>query len=268
MPLPSALDKAGSYLSKATNAGDITSSPKFEIYLLKSKLSFINPKQSAPVISIWSGKKRKATDLRPFVDTLGKRKYFRDDDSSDVESLDICQILIYENAWSFKPDGCFKKPCANLYMTVRAVGVIGKHKERFPDLLDPTTFISWTEDRFHHFKDITNQITLIPRNDSIEVVFNDKNHALSSRTPASTETQVLTTIVNHKPITSITPGPDQVNYYIAFTSEDAVEFNFKIEFTENITDLAKHQITRRIQARIESIIQSIQLDIVDLNSQR
>jgi|GEM_PF-6132685 len=264
MPLPSALDKAASYLSKATNVGNITSSPKFEIYLLKSKLSFSNPKQSAPIISIWTGKKRKGNDLRPFVDTLGKGKYFRDDDSDDVKSLDICQIQIYETAWSLKPDGWFKKPYANIYMTLRAIGVIGDHKKRFPDLFDKETFLSWTEDRFYHLKETSNQITLIPRNDNnIEVVFQDETKALKSQTSLSSEVNIKTLTVGDHLVTSINPEPDQVNFYIAFTKEDAIEFNFKIEIGSNIKKPEEHEIISKSQALINNIINSIQLDIVD-----
>lgn len=230
----------------------ILRAPYFEILLFKTRLKFRNPKRNLEESS--SSFAAIGEDKRPFVNTVSRQHYLCEEEAG------ICCETIYSTGWKFYPKNSWFKPAvAALRLTVKVHGLLNSEHAQFPDLLQPDCASEWVILKCREHYQLQSEMMLVKSVSDFELVFNDAEWA---RNQAERKEYFIEQInINGMPVFRSRPEPNQIDFYVAFSSKDMLQFSFVLTALELSNAAEKEQFIHKASAWVDSIMQSMEIDL-------
>jgi hypothetical protein len=223
----------------------------FEILLFKSRLRFRNPQRNLEdSVNLFGDK---GYDKRPFVNTLSRSHYLCEEEAG------LCFETLYTTGWKFYPEGWFKPAFASLRLTLTVHGVLSTERDHFPDLLKPEHAQAWIVLKYQQRYQLYNEMTLQKSGDDFELKFHDPEWA--SRQAQQKDYLIESMNINGIPVFKARPEPNIVEFFVPFSSEDILKFSFRLQALNNKSIENKMDFVQKASAWVESIMQTLQLDI-------
>jgi hypothetical protein len=223
----------------------------FEILLFKSRLRFRNPQRNLEDgVNLFGDK---GYDKRPFVNTLSRSHYLCDDEAG------LCFETLYTTGWKFYPEGWFKPAFAALRLTLTAHGVVSSERDRFADLLKPEYARAWILLKYQQRYQLYNEMTLEKSGNDFELMFHDPEWA--GRQAQQRDYLIEPLNINGVNVFKARPEPNIVEFFVPFSSEDILQFSFRLQALHNKHLENRMVFVQKASAWVESIMQTLQLDI-------
>lgn len=229
----------------------ILRAPYFEILLFRTRLRFRDPPRNIEYEANLFGEK--TTDKRPFVNTVSKRHYLGE------EGDGILFETLYYTGWKFFPRGWFKPAYAALHLHLVAHGVVPEDREKFPDLMQVPNALGWVRQSYQRLYQAYNEMTLKPNGEDVELVFHDPEWAKAQAQQRDFPVEQLN--INGLPVLKGRPEPNRVEFYVAFSPEDILQFSFGLEALRPLGEEEKAHFTGRASAWVDAIMQTLELVI-------
>ncbi len=102
-------------------------------------------------------------------------------------------------------------------------------------------------------------MTMVQSGDDFELVFNDPEWA--KKQAEQHDFYIESILINGLTVFKGRPKPDRVDFFVAFSPEDILQFTFKLKALQPLDPLEKTNFLVRASAWVESIMQSLELDL-------
>lgn len=223
----------------------------FEIYLLKTKLSFYCPKGNAPLKADLHGYTH--IDERPYINPLSAIDY--SPDPEDGDPLYFSQTFL-RRACHLRPVGWLRKPAAELVFSASA---LTRNLRDCPPqhLMVPENTKAWVINQCRESASTLAKVEITEIDGMYQIDFDDTDDDV---TPVI-DPHVSVIDVGGRPIYAHNPSPDRLVFYIAASEDTMISFNFLIKLVRQASEAEKAAIIRSASMEANAIINSIRLDI-------
>lgn len=240
--LPSIFNKSA-LLTKAR----ITKSPLFEILLFDKKLRFRLPKITA--------KQKKGLlfkeDLRPFVNTVSKQNYLKED------SMGYYVSHIYSGGWNLYPKKIFATPNAQLVFSLACYSPTKKQEKDFSDFMLKNNAKAWIQ----HYYSITNAFFNSfylhkHENGLVEFVDEPNKTGLTETKPISLTPLSINGLIAFRAL----EGPSCISYWMPFAKADILSFEFSVKPLTKLDSEATQQVLAQCEEVANTIMSTVSID--------
>jgi len=223
----------------------------FEIYLLKTRLSFYCPKGNAPLNADLRGYSH--IDERPYINPASAIDY--SPDPADGDPLYFSQTFL-RRACHLRPEGWFRKPTAEL---VFSASTLTRNLRDCPPqyLMVPGNTKTWVINQCRDSASTLANVKITEIDGMFRIEFDD---AVDHVTP-TIEPEVNVIEVAGRSIYAHNPSPDRLVFYTAVSEDTMISFNFLIKLLRQASEAEKADIIHSASLEANAIINSVKLDI-------
>lgn len=223
----------------------------FEIYLLKTRLSFYCPKGSTPLKADLRG--YTYIDERPYINPASAIDY--SPDPEDVDPLYFSQTFL-RRACHLRPEGWFRKPTAELFFSA---STLTRNLRDCPPqkLMTPENTKAWVINKCRESATILGKVEVTEIDGMFRIEFDDTDDQV---TP-TIEPEVDVIEVAGRSIYAHKPSPDRLVFYTAASEDTMISFNFLIKLLRQVSEADKADIIHSASLEANAIINSVKLDI-------
>jgi hypothetical protein len=228
---------------------EVSRAPYFEILLFRTRLRFKDPPRNLEYkVNLYG---EKTTDKRPFVNTISKPNYL------DLE--DALFETLYTTGWKLFPKGWFKPASASLRLCLTAFSPLPSEREIFPDLLQTAHALAWIKRFYHRRYQAYNEMMLLASGEDFELVFNDA--AWAKQQAEQREYFIEPIQVNGQPLFKARPEAHAVDFFLAFSPQDILQFSFTLKALHPLSPDEKLHLQQRASTWVDRIMESVELEL-------
>ena len=203
-------------------AQPVNAAPWFDILLFETRCRLRVPKPSIKQLKNLDGR---LVDLRPFVNTLAKTRYYK---GAEADESGQYQVSIYRASWGFYPRRWFSKPRASLCFDLGAIAVCKPDMKDYPDLREPGIGCAWVSYSYRKSQAIRARLNLsMVEGGHMEVTFREEEDAQKIAETLNYDTQAMH--VNGHIAYRIQLTADSYDILLPFTKHDMLQLSFRLQ---------------------------------------
>jgi hypothetical protein len=233
--------------SQPSPATALTEGSWFEILLFDIKLRFTLPKlpTAKPDKNTFN-----AVDQRPFVNTIAKQRYLREDE------LEHYAITMFSQTWQLSPPGLFSKSDAALTLCLSGISATEPQMREGLNLTDQAACKHWIDQHNTGQAAFFGSFFLQQQDNGYYKMVDTPSDEPDAITPQHNCTPIN---LNGHPAFNASTAPNHQEYWIPFSPSDLLNFTFTISLKRPVSDTRKREIIIFCTALVQGMMSSVTL---------